>query len=221
MVEGHSDQQSPLLQVVHEDPWLLALVKPVGLLAVPGRGAAKADCLSRRAQQRWSDALVVHRLDQATSGLMLLARGIAMQRALNSAFAERRVHKVYQAQVHGLLEHPGSDDGWGQIDLPLLPDWPNRPRSKVDHAGGKPSRTRWRVLAHDRAGHTTRVLLEPVTGRSHQLRVHLAAIGHPIVGDTLYGPPDGAPRLLLHACLLRLHHPADGRLLTLDSEAGF
>ncbi len=136
------------LEVVHEDAHLLALVKPAGLLAVPGRGSDKADCLITRAHQRWPDALVVHRLDQATSGLMLLARGLAMQRALSAAFAERRVRKHYQALVHGRADLPAdADAGWAEIDLPLLIDWPNRPRSAVNHAAGKPSRTRWRPVA--------------------------------------------------------------------------
>ena len=210
------------LVCVHEDPHLLALDKPAGLLSVPGRGADKADCLIARARHRWPDALIVHRLDQATSGLLLLARGAAMQRALSIAFAERRVHKRYQALVHGQLEWPAdATRGWAEIDLPLIADWPNRPRSRVDHAIGKPSRTRWRPLGHDAALDRTRVELEPITGRSHQLRVHLQAIGHPIVGDSLYGPPDGAARLMLHACALRLVHPATGDTLELSSPAPF
>ena len=210
------------LEVRYEDAQLLALVKPAGLLSVPGRGADKQDCLSARALARWPDALIVHRLDQATSGLMLLARGADMQRRLSVAFAERRVHKRYEALVHGRLElPPGTQDGWACIDLPLIVDWPNRPRSKVDPAAGKPSLTRWRPLAHDAAAGTTRLALMPVTGRSHQLRVHLQAIGHPIVGDTLYGPADGAPRLMLHACELRLTHPATGQPLELASPAPF
>ena len=204
------------LHVLHADAHVIALDKPAGLLAVPGRGAGKSDCLSARAQRRWPDALVVHRLDQATSGLMLMARGADMQRRLGAAFAARGVHKGYQALVHGRLELPTPGaDGWAEIDLPLIVDWPNRPRSIVDHDRGKPSRTRWRPLAHDTTGPTTRLALEPVTGRSHQLRVHLQAIGHPIVGDALYGPPDGAPRLMLHACTLRLPHPASGVELAL------
>jgi tRNA pseudouridine32 synthase/23S rRNA pseudouridine746 synthase len=140
---------------VHEDAALLVLDKPAGLLAVPGRGADKADCLSARAQRRWPDALVVHRLDQATSGLMLLARGAAVQRALSQAFAERRVHKRYEALVHGQLPDAEAADGWGLIELPLRLDWPRRPRSIVDAAHGKPSRTRWRVLRRDAARDTT------------------------------------------------------------------
>lgn len=210
------------LVVVHEDPALLALDKPAGLLSVPGRGPDKADCLSARAQARWADALVVHRLDQATSGLMLLARGALVQRQLGAAFARQQVHKSYQAIVHGRLQTAGAHEPWRVIDLPLCPDWPNRPRSRVDPVHGKPSRTLVRPLAWDAATNTTRVALQPVTGRSHQLRLHLAAIGHPIVGDALYGPPeDAAPRLMLHACALRLAHPRSGPMLELHSPVPF
>lgn len=207
--------------VVHEDDALIVLDKPAGLLAVPGRGPDKADCLIARAQRLWPDARVVHRLDQATSGLMVLARGAALQRSLSQAFAERQVDKRYEAVVHGLLPPASSADGWGEIDLPIIIDWPNRPRSKVDHAMGKPSRTRWRVLSHDQMHQRTRLALEPVTGRTHQLRVHLQAMGHPIVGDALYGPADGAARLMLHACGLALTHPMSGTPLRLDRSAPF
>ncbi|HMN20618.1 MAG TPA: RluA family pseudouridine synthase [Ottowia sp.] len=211
----------PGLRVVHADEALLVLDKPAGLLAVPGRGPDKADCLSARAQARWADALVVHRLDQATSGLMLLARGARMQRALSMAFAERRVQRDYEALVHGRLLGDGLDD-WQLIDLPLRLDWPHRPRSRVDHAHGKPSRTRWRALGWDAASDTTRVALQPITGRSHQLRLHLSALGHPIVGDALYGPAgDPAPRLMLHACALGLAHPLTGDALDLHSTVPF
>ncbi|WP_370512972.1 RluA family pseudouridine synthase [Ottowia flava] len=233
---------------MHEDAHLLVLDKPAGLLAVPGRGPDKADCLSARALRRWPDALVVHRLDQATSGLIVLARSLAVQRQLSADFAERRVAKRYEALVHGRLLLPPeasadahrSDaalahgvraadglsttpaDGWGLIDLPLLLDWPNRPRSRVDPLHGKPSQTHWRPLAHDPATDTTRVALAPVTGRSHQLRVHLMALGHPIVGDALYGPPhDAAARLMLHACALGLTHPATGEALRWHCAAPF
>ena len=209
------------IEVLHEDAHLLALVKPAGLLSVPGRGPQNADCLSTRAQRRWPGALIVHRLDQATSGLLLMARSAAVQRALSSAFAERRVHKRYEALVHGRPSAATDADGWAEIDLPLIVDWPNRPRSKVDHATGKPSRTRWRLLAHNAATDTARLALEPVTGRSHQLRVHLLALGHPIVGDALYGAPDTAPRLMLHACALRLEHPVSGHTLDLRSDVPF
>lgn len=204
------------LQRLYEDPWLIAIDKPAGLLAVPGRGEANRDCVAARVQAEEPDALVVHRLDQATSGVMLFGRGAAAQRALSMAFAERRVDKRYEAVVHGLVK-----DNEGQIDLPLLADWPNRPRQKVDHANGKPSLTRWRVLSRDATARTTRLVLEPVTGRSHQLRVHLAAIGHVIIGDTLYASADGASRLLLHACELRLPHPTEARTLVIGSPPPF
>lgn len=208
-------------EVHHEDAHLLVLEKPAGLLAVPGRGADKLDCLATRAQLRWADALVVHRLDQATSGLMLMARGIEMQRRLSAFFADREIHKQYEAMVHGIVMHADGLDNWGEIDLPLILDWPQRPRSKVDHDAGKPSRTRWQVMTHNIQHDTTRVQLEPVTGRSHQLRVHMEAVGHPIIGDTLYGPNDGAPRLMLHARELRLAHPANGGELSFRSEVPF
>lgn len=216
-----SDEALAGLACLHADDDLLVLDKPPGLLCVPGRGPDKQDCLSTRAQALWSDALIVHRLDQPTSGLVLMARGLPMQRALSRIFAERRVHKRYEALVHGQPSAATDADGWAEIDLPLIVDWPNRPRSKVDHATGKPSRTRWRLLAHDAATDTARLALEPVTGRSHQLRVHLLALGHPIVGDALYGAPDTAPRLMLHACALRLEHPVSGHTLDLRSDVPF
>ncbi len=197
---------------MHEDLHCLVLDKPAGLLCVPGRGADKQDCLSARAQALYPDALVVHRLDMATSGLWLMARGGQMQRRLNEAFARRAVSKRYLAVVAGELAPP-AHGGWGEIDLPLAADWPNRPRRVVDRMGGKPSLTRWRVLGPGVLPDTTRVELEPVTGRSHQLRVHLQALGHPIAGDALYAPAAvaaSAPRLLLHASELRLAHPDDG-----------
>ena len=190
------------LMLVHADAWLLAADKPAGLLCVPGRGPDKADCLAARVAAQWPDALVVHRLDMATSGLVVLGRGPAMQRALSIAFAERRVHKQYEAVVVGLVA-----DELGEIDLPLAANWPQRPRQRVDRVAGKPSLTRWQVLARDPASGTSRLRLIPVTGRTHQLRVHLAAVGHPILGDALYaGPTEAAvaPRLLLHACELQI-----------------
>lgn len=201
------------------DEQLVVLDKPAGLLAVPGRGEDKQDCLSARAQAVWPDALVVHRLDMATSGLFLMGRGLHMQRVLSRAFAERRVDKRYEAVVAGV---PGPVGAQGEIALPLAADWPNRPRQRVDTVHGRPSTTRWEVIAHE--GDGARLALEPVTGRTHQLRVHLQAIGHPILGDTLYAPPElaaRAPRLLLHACSLRLQHPATGEPLAFASAAPF
>ena len=207
------------LSLIHVDPFLVVADKPAGLLSVPGRGADKADCLVARVQAVHADALAVHRLDMATSGLIVLARGAAMHRALSMAFAGRQVHKRYEAVVDGLLV-----DDEGEIDLPLIADWPNRPRQVVDHAIGKPSLTRWRVIGRDAAAGRTRVALFPVTGRSHQLRVHLSAIGHAILGDDLYAPPLAAtatPRLLLHASELRLAHPVTGEALAFDCPVPF
>lgn len=193
---------SPPDWLCHVDDHLAVADKPAGLLSVPGRGPDKADCLAARVAARLPDALVVHRLDMGTSGLMAFGRGPAMQRLLSIAFAQRRVHKLYEAVVAG---RPAADSG--EISLPLIVDWPNRPRQMVCHQRGKPSLTRWCLLSHDAAAGTSRLALEPVTGRSHQLRLHLAAIGHAILGDELYAPPDwhaASPRLLLHACRLEL-----------------
>lgn len=189
------------MKLVHVGDRLVVVDKPAGLLSVPGR--TEPDCASARVQALYPDALVVHRLDQATSGLLLFARGLEAQRQLSADFAERRVGKHYVAVVAGQLQ------GEGLIDLPLAADWPNRPRQQVDLMHGKPSQTRWRVLGHE--GPHTRVALEPLTGRSHQLRVHMASLGHAIVGDALYAAPDiaaASPRLLLHASELRVagHH---------------
>ncbi|HET9977033.1 MAG TPA: RluA family pseudouridine synthase [Burkholderiaceae bacterium] len=201
--------------ILHADAFLVAADKPAGLLAVPGRGADKQDCLWARVRAEWPDALVVHRLDQATSGVMLFARGALAQRTLSAAFEQRRVAKRYEAVVAGSL----ADDA-GTIDLPLAADWPRRPRQQVDRQGGKASLTHWRVLSRDAA--TTRLALEPVTGRSHQLRVHCAAIGHPIVGDALYGCADAAaPRLLLHAKAVTIAHPLDGTSLHVECPTPF
>ena len=210
------------LEPVYADDTLLVFDKPSGLLAVPGRGADKQDCLSARVQARYPDALIVHRLDMATSGLMVMARGPAAQRELSMAFAARAVKKRYIAVVADRLQAPSQ--GWGLIDLPLIGDWPNRPRQVVDHQLGKPSLTRWRVLGHDETGAWTRVELEPVTGRSHQLRVHLRELGHPILGDDLYAPPEVrgmAQRLLLHAAWLSLAHPVTGERLAFECPAPF
>jgi tRNA pseudouridine32 synthase / 23S rRNA pseudouridine746 synthase len=211
------------LEIVHADAHLLVIEKPAGLLSVPGRGADKSDCVAARAQRLYPDALVVHRLDMATSGLLLMARGASIQRRLSQAFADREVGKRYVAVVAGRPEPPPPGE-WALIDLPLAADWPNRPRRIVDHEAGKPSQTRWRWLSHDAGTDASRLELEPITGRSHQLRVHLQALGHPILGDAFYAPPevrDRAPRLLLHACGLRLSHPATDEPLICRSEPPF
>ena len=214
------------LDVVFVDDDIVVVVKPAGLLSVPGRGEARADCLAARVQRRWPDALIVHRLDMATSGLLVLGRGADMQRALSVAFADRRVDKRYEAWVQGLVA-----TDVGEVDLPLITDWPRRPRQMVCFEHGKPSLTRYRVLERDSNGNgaplagligRTRVSLEPVTGRSHQLRVHLLALGHPIVGDELYGPePAPSTRMMLHAAELSLPHPRTGERLHLRSPVPF
>ena len=210
------------LGVVHVDDACVVVDKPSGLLSVPGRGPDKQDCLARRVQAIWPEAQVVHRLDMGTSGLWLMARGPDMQRAFSRAFEQHTVDKRYVAVVAGRVAPPQTADGWGEIDLPLAADWPRRPLQKVDATQGRPSLTRWRVLhAED---DRTRLELAPVTGRTHQLRVHLQAIGHPILGDALYAPPDVqamAPRLLLHACALDLAHPARDAVLALRCDPPF
>jgi len=211
------------LRVLHADAHLLVLDKPAGLLCVPGRGDDKQDCLARRAQQLYPDALVVHRLDMATSGLWVMARGAAAQRRLSHAFATRAVRKRYVAVVAGLpVDAQAADTSWRSIDLPLIVDWPQRPRSKVDPVHGKPSLTRWRLMSSD--GRHARLELEPHTGRSHQLRVHLQAIGCPIVGDTLYASADvaaSAGRLLLHASAITVPHPASDMPMHFESPPPF
>lgn len=205
--------------IVHEDPHFLVVNKPSGLLAVPGRGPDKQDCAVHRLQQRWPEALTVHRLDMDTSGLLVYARGIAAQRVLNLAFEKRRVGKRYEALVQGLM----AEDS-GTVDAPLIADWPNRPKSIVDPVNGKPSVTHWQVLARDPVLNRTRVSLQPVTGRSHQLRVHLLHLGHPILGDILYGSDSNrlaAPRLMLHAAHLAFAHPVTGEALAFDCAAPF
>lgn len=198
--------------LIYEDDALLVLDKPAGLLSVPGRGSDKQDCLASRVQRCYLNASIVHRLDMGTSGLMLMARSAEVQRILNDAFARRSVFKRYEAVVDGLQEPSvESDNGhWQEISLPIALDWPNRPRRVIDAHLGKPSLTRWQSISVDRAAGTSRFRLEPLTGRSHQLRVHLMAIGHPILGDALYAPAAVAAasaRLLLHATELALTHP--------------
>ncbi len=242
---NHVPKAGTAFHLLYADAHLLVLDKPAGLLAVPGRGEDKQDCLSARVQAVYPDALIVHRLDMATSGLLVMARGAAAQSILSKAFAQRQVSKRYIAVVAGHLPLPATPDGWGLIDLPLIVDWPNRPRSIVDRVQGKPSQTRWRVVGkvslssspspasgggvRGSAGEgenlpTTRLELAPITGRSHQLRVHLQALGHPILGDSLYAPPEVqalADRLLLHASEIAFAHPLSGANLRFECPAPF
>ena len=203
------------LNFIYRDDFLVVVNKPAGLLAVPGRGADKYDSLASRVQSEFPDALIVHRLDMSTSGLIVFARGAEVQRRLSRLFREREVHKNYVAVVAGQIK-----SAVGEISLPLLSDWTNRPRQKVDQTFGKHSLTRYRVLAYDAATDISRVELEPVTGRTHQLRVHLAAIGYPILGDILYGGR-AAERLLLHAQSLGFVHPLKDEPLSFVCEPPF
>jgi len=213
------------ISVVYVDDALVVLDKPSGLLSVPGRGEDKQDCLSARVQQHYPDACVVHRLDMATSGLLIMARGAEVQRSLNRAFANRSVQKRYQAVVAGCISPPVSPSvAWSLIDLPIFLDWPQRPKRVIDVTRGQPSQTRWQVLSTDKEQQTSRVVLEPLTGRSHQLRVHMLALGHPILGDALYAPAAVAAqshRLLLHATDLDLTHPISLKTMRFVSPAPF
>lgn len=207
------------LRLIFEDQDLLVLDKPSGLLSVPGRGPEKADCLISRVQQRFPDALIVHRLDMETSGLIVMARSAAIHRQLSMLFEQRAVSKRYLAVVDGQLL-PES----GEVNLPLNVDWPNRPLHMVDHQNGKPSQTRYQRLAYDAALDLSRVELEPLTGRTHQLRVHMLSLGHPIIGDGLYAHPaarEKAPRLLLHAEWLGFPHPVSGKYCEFQAKADF
>ena len=203
------------LEVLHVEPAFVVLVKPPGLLSEPGRGPEKRDSLLIRAQAVYPDARIVHRLDMMTSGVIVLARETLAHASLSEAFREREVDKRYEALVHG---RPAADEG--AIDLPLIVDWPNRPRQIVCHDTGKPSLTHYRVVGE--AGPLTRVALEPITGRTHQLRVHLASLGCPIAGDPFYGlEGDPLPRMMLHACRLALPHPLTGEPLVFESPVPF
>ena len=208
----------PLIPL-YEDEHLLAFDKPSGLLCVPGRGPDKQDCLISRVQQQWPETLLIHRLDMSTSGIVLFARSLEMQREMSAAFAERRVHKTYEALVAGSPAEPGGD--WQEINAPIRLDWPRRPIHIVDPAG-KPSATRWKVVAFKDG--ISRVALEPITGRTHQLRVHLQHLGFPILGDPLYAPEAVqkiATRLMLHARLLQLSHPVSGLEVCIASNVPF
>lgn len=194
------------LDVLHADHAILVVNKPAGLLSVPGKGVHLADCLMARLQAAFPTVLLVHRLDRDTSGVMVFAQTPAAQRHLGLQFEKRQTKKTYAARVWGEMAQRR-----GTVDLPLCVDWPNRPRQMVDHVNGRAAVTDWRVQRVEDG--TTRVQLMPQTGRSHQLRVHMLALGHPILGDPFYatGPARDFPRLMLHAEELRLRHPDGGR----------
>lgn len=214
-------------ELIYEDSALLVFNKPSGLLSVPGKGPEKADCLRTRVQQVYPEALTVHRLDMSTSGILLMARSAELHRKLSIAFANREVEKRYIAVVDGkvienLPDNPA--ETWQLIDKPIATDWINRPLQKIDAIGGKSSQTRYKVMAYDNTADTTRLKLAPVTGRTHQLRVHLQSIGHSILGDHLYASAEvqaKSVRLLLHASELRLAHPVSGKSLTFQCASPF
>ena len=215
MSDAYTPPNDPL-SVIHEDHELIIVDKPSGLLSVPGKGAHLADCLLTRVQTAFPNALLVHRLDRDTSGVMVFAQTPHAQRHLGLQFEKRRTKKTYVARLWGHLE-PRK----GEVDLPLCVDWPNRPLQIVDHENGKPAQTEWRVVSYGE--NETRVRFYPRTGRSHQLRVHAQALGHPILGDPFYatGPARDFPRLMLHSEELRLLHPDGGSGMKFRAKAPF
>ncbi len=215
MSETYDPPQTPL-DVLHEDAQMIVVNKPPGLLSVPGRGEHLADCLLTRVQAAFPQALLVHRLDRDTSGVIVFAQTPHAQRNLSLQFEQRQTRKTYVARVWDRVE-PKT----GTVDLPLIVDWPNRPRQMVCHDTGRPAVTDWRVLKHE--GDTTRIRLFPKTGRSHQLRVHMQALGHPILGDPFYaeGPAREFPRLMLHSEELRLKNPEGGVSMKFRAQADF
>ncbi|KDE38406.1 MAG: RluA family pseudouridine synthase [Nitrincola lacisaponensis] len=206
-----------MIDLLYADDVMVVVSKPDNLLSVPGIGEAKRDCLVTRLQLEFPTIRIVHRLDYATSGLLVLALNAGSHRALSIQFQERVPKKRYQALVTGNLA-----ETQGKIDLPLSPDWENRPLSKVDLENGKPSLTHWQCI--ERQSEHSRVLLYPHTGRSHQLRVHLLAIGHPILGDVFYtdeAEHQQHPRMMLHADQLELRHPLSGEWMVFESPCPF
>ena len=210
------DPPSNPITEIHRDDDLLVVDKPAGLLSVPGKAVEHADCLLARLQAIDPAVRLVHRLDMDTSGVMVFARNPSAQRHLGLQFERRYLQKSYVARVHG-----SPDELSGVVVLPLIADWPNRPLQKVCHDTGKPALTEWRVL---QSGPCSRLLLKPAAGRSHQLRVHMAAMGHAICGDRFYGSAEVrccTDRLYLHASELALRHPDGGAWHTFKSDVPF
>ena len=204
------------LNVLYEDSDVLAVDKPAGLLSVPGKTEDLADCLLARVQLAFPDALLVHRLDRDTSGVMVFAMTAHAQRHLSMQFEKRVVKKTYVARVAGEVAEKS-----GEIDLPLIVDWPNRPLQKVCHDMGRSAFTEW---VRQKVGDgESRLRLMPKTGRSHQLRVHCLSMGHPILGDPLYAPQtaDKYPRMMLHAEEIRLNHPENAKGMKFRTKTQF
>ena len=205
------------LEVIHQDRSILVLNKPSGLLSVVGKHPAHADCLEARVRKEFPAACTVHRLDRETSGIMIFALDAASHRHLGQQFERRMVEKTYHARVHG---NPSQDSG--TIDLPICTDWPNRPKQMVEKMLGRQAITHWKVIERSRSA--CLMELHPKTGRSHQLRVHMLELGHPILGDTFYAPPEArraASRLMLHAQSIRFRHPDGGQWLSFQSPRPF
>ena len=217
MIENYNPSKIPFLNIIYHDDDILVLNKPSGLLSVPGREVKHHDSLQSRAIEKYPSALNVHRLDMDTSGIIIMALNKAAHRHLSIQFQERNVEKTYRARVYGILK-----EDQGLIDLPLICDWPNRPKQIVDFDVGKPSQTKWKVMA--RNDQETTLELTPITGRSHQLRVHLQNINHPILGDRFYGHEDAlkmSDHLCLHATALTISHPVTLAKMTFKSEVDF
>ncbi len=212
---------SPYLDIVYQDNDLVVLNKGSGLLSVPGRLPEHQDCLQNRVKRILPTTTIVHRLDMATSGIILMALNKPAHVAISRQFEQRLTEKSYIARVYGELK-----DKEGSVDLPLICDWPNRPKQKVDHEHGKKSLTHYRVISIDerKGAISTLVELTPITGRSHQLRVHMLALGHPILGDRLYAHDKAltvSTRLQLHAQMLKVTHPVSGERLEFTSPCPF
>lgn len=204
---------------VYQDEAIWVVEKPAFLLSVPGRGPENSDSVLSRLQQRDPSVLLLHRLDLDTSGLMVFARSRLAQKSIARGFQQRTIEKRYEAVVSGLMP---TDEG--NIDLPIAPDWQNRPRSMIDAERGKSAQTDWSRLSEDCVANTSRLTLKPITGRSHQLRLHLKAINHPILGCDLYAPADVeamSSRLLLHACGLGFQHPLTDQWVSFQSRVPF
>lgn len=205
------------VEVLCDDKHFLIINKPAGLLSVPGKHAHLHDCLESRVQAHFPDARIIHRLDTATSGIMVMARTAHAHRHIGLQFENRQIDKTYIADIWGV-----PDKKSGTINLPLICDWPNRPLQKVDFEVGKPAETEWEII--ESKGNITRVLLKPKTGRSHQLRVHMLELGHPILGDNLYAHDEAfnaANRLMLHANTLNFRHPDGGAQLGFKADCSF